>query len=55
MYFDKGLFGEFIFYRKLCKVIDKNYIHLNLYLDNINTDYTEVDIVAITKAGLYVF
>lgn len=36
-------------------MIDKNYIHLNLYLDNINTDYTEVDIVAITKAGLYVF
>ena len=55
MYFDRGLYGEFKFYTSLIKHISKDNVLLNLYLPNINTEFTEIDIVGITTKGVYVF
>lgn len=54
-YFNKGNYGEFSFYRKLTRIINKENIFVNLYLDNINTEFTEVDMIAISTNGVYVF
>lgn len=54
-YFNKGNYGEFSFYRRLARIIDKENIFVNVYLDNINTDLTEVDMIAISNNGVYVF
>lgn len=54
-YFNKGNYGEFVFYRRLAKIINRDNIFLNLYLDNINTEFTEVDMIAVTNNGVYVF
>ena len=54
-YFDKGNYGEFIYYRKVIRIFGKESVLTNLYLDNVNTDTTEVDIVAISDKGIYVF
>ncbi|WP_025725554.1 nuclease-related domain-containing protein [Acholeplasma granularum] len=54
-YFDKGNYGEFKLYKKATKIFGKKYVYTNLYLDNENTEFTEVDVVAIASEGLYVF
>jgi len=53
--FDKGVYGEFMLYRKLIKFFGKAFVLTNLYLDGKNTDLTEVDLVAVSKKGVYVF
>lgn len=54
-FFNKGNYGEFILYRKIIKVFGKNSVLTNLYLDNKNTDTTEIDVLAISNKGIYVF
>lgn len=54
-YFDKGNYGEFVLYRKLIKIIDKKLVLTNVYLEGKNTESTEIDILAITNKGIYVF
>lgn len=52
---NKGHYGEFILYRKLVKRIVNEQVLANLYLDSENTELTEVDIVAVTQKGIYIF
>lgn len=54
-YFNKGNYGEFHLYRKLIRLFGKPSVLTNIYLDNKNTETTEIDILAITKNGIYVF
>lgn len=54
-YFNKGNYGEFIFYKKLVKIVDKEDVFVNIYLGNENTEFTEIDLAAVTKKGVYVF
>ena len=54
-YFNKGNYGEFKFYKKLIKIIPKENVYTNIYLDNENTEFTEIDMLAITSNGIYVF
>lgn len=53
--FNKGHYGEFILYRKLVKRIVNEQVLANLYLDSENTELTEVDLVAVTQKGIYIF
>lgn len=53
--FDKGHYGEFKLYKKLLRKFHKDQVLTNLYLDSQNTEKTEVDMVAVTKKGIYVF
>lgn len=55
MYFDKGYYGEFILFRKLTRIISKKNLFTNIYLEGKNTDTTEIDVVAVTNKGIYVF
>jgi hypothetical protein len=55
MYFDKGNYGEFILYRKMIRVFGKKSVLINIYLDNENTDLTEIDVLAISRKGIYIF
>ncbi|MBU1020259.1 MAG: hypothetical protein KJ847_03525, partial [Firmicutes bacterium] len=41
-YFDKGFYGEFVLYRKVCRIFGKTSVLTNLYLDNKNTETTEI-------------
>ena len=54
-YFDKGNYGEFILYRKLTRVFGQNAVLTNLYLDNVNTDKTEVDVIVVSNKNIYIF
>jgi len=54
-YFNKGNYGEFILYRKIVGIFGKDYVFTNVYLDNKNTDHTEVDVIALSNHGIYVF
>jgi hypothetical protein len=56
-YFNKGNYGEFVLYRKIIRIVDNEYVLTNLYLDNHskNTDTTEIDVLAISSKGIYVF
>jgi|SRR5690554_4346049 len=54
-YFNKGNYGEFLLFRKLVKIFGKENVYANIYLDNEATDYTEVDIVAVSQFGIFVF
>lgn len=54
-FFDKGYKGEFILYKKLIKIFGKEYVFTNLYLDNVNTEKTEIDVIAISNKKIYVF
>lgn len=54
-YFNKGNYGEFKLYKVVTKVFGKNNVFTNVYLDNENTDQTEVDVIAVTNHGVYVF
>jgi len=55
MYFDKGNYGEFILYRKVIRIFGKKLVLTNIYLDNVNTDLTEIDVLAVSEKGIYVF
>jgi hypothetical protein len=52
---DKGFYGEFVLYRKLTKKLGKKAVLTNLYLDSKNTETTEIDVLAVTQKGIYVF
>lgn len=54
-YFDKGNYGEFRLYRLLVGQLGKDAVFTNLYLDNIRTDQTELDVVAVTKSIILLF
>ncbi len=54
-YFNKGNYGEFVLYRKVVRVLGKKSVLTNLYLDNKNTEKTEIDVIAVTEKGIYVF
>jgi len=53
--FDKGNYGEFILYRKVVRLFGEKSVLTNIYLDNRNTDTTEIDVLAISSKGIYVF
>jgi len=55
MYFNKGYYGEFILYRKLCKLFENKQVMTNLYLDGKNTTETEIDVLVVSTKGVYVF
>jgi hypothetical protein len=52
---NKGFYGEFQLYRKLTKKLGKHAVLTNLYLDSKNTETTEIDVLAVTQKGIYVF
>lgn len=54
-YFNKGNYGEFKLYRKIIKLFGKDYVFTNLYLENQTTEYTEIDVLALSTQGIYVF
>lgn len=54
-YFDKGYYGEYTLFKKVSKIFNKQNVFTNLYLDNENTDKTEIDVVAVSSEGVYVF
>lgn len=54
-YFDKGAYGEFVLYRKISKLLGKQTVFTNLYLENKNTETTEIDVLAVSSKGIYVF
>lgn len=54
-YFNKGNYGEFKLYKKAIKLFGKPHVLTNLYLESENTEFTELDVVAVTKKGIYVF
>ena len=55
--FDKGHYGEYLLYRKIRKVLNKDNIFLNLYLPSEARDIedTEIDIIALTSKNIYCF
>ncbi len=55
MYFDKGNYGEFILYRKVVRIFGQKSVLTNIYLENRNTDTTEIDVLAVSQKGIYVF
>lgn len=54
-YFNTGNYGEFLLYRKVIRVFGKEAVLTNIYLDNINTGTTEIDVLAVSNKGIYVF
>lgn len=52
---NKGFYGEFQLYRKLTKKLGRHAVLTNLYLDSKNTETTEIDVLAVTQKGVYVF
>jgi len=54
-YFNKGNYGEFVLYRKAVRIFGKNSVLTNIYLDNKNTLMTEIDVLAVSTKGIYVF
>src|SRR5690554_2272784 len=54
-YFNKGNFGEFKLYRKIIKHFGRENVFTNLYLENQNTDNTEIHLIALSTHGIYVF
>ena len=54
-YFNKGNYGEFVLYRKVIRIFKKEFVLTNIYLDGKNTDTTEIDVLAISTKGIYVF
>lgn len=53
-YFDKGNYGEFRFYRKLIRIIPSDQILANVYLEKKTDETTEIDLIAVTRKGIYV-
>ncbi|VEU83157.1 nuclease-related domain-containing protein [Acholeplasma hippikon] len=54
-YFDKGNYGEFKLYKKAVRQFGKPNVLTNIYLSHTTTDTTEIDVLAISKEGIYVF
>lgn len=54
-YFNKGNYGEFKLYRKTVKYFGKQNVFANLYLAGKNTENTEIDVLAVSPHGIYVF
>jgi hypothetical protein len=54
-YFNKGNYGEFKLYRKVIRRFGKDKVYTNVYLNNEKTDYTEIDVIALSNHGIYVF
>ncbi|MFA7725622.1 MAG: nuclease-related domain-containing protein [Candidatus Izemoplasmatales bacterium] len=54
-YFNKGNYGEFVLYRKMIHLLGKESVLTNVYLENKNTDTTEIDVLAVSTKGIYVF
>ncbi len=54
-YFNKGNYGEFVLYRKTSRIFGNPNVLTNIYLDNKNTESTEIDVLAISNKGIYVF
>ena len=54
-YFNIGNYGEFKLYRKVIRKFGRDKVYTNVYLDNKNTDYTEIDVIALSAHGIYVF
>lgn len=54
MYFSKGYYGEFALYRKTIRIFGKESVLTNVYLDNKNTETTEIDVLAVSAKGIYV-
>jgi hypothetical protein len=54
-YFNKGNYGEFIIYRKVIRIFGKESVLTNIYLDSKNTETTEIDVLAVSSKGIYVF
>ena len=52
--FDKGYYGEFIMFRKVASLLGKESVLTNVYLESKNTDFTEVDVLAVTNKAVYV-
>ncbi len=54
-WFNKGLKGEYIVYRKACKLFSKENVLVNVYLpcSTEGIDNTEIDVVAVTNNSLY--
>lgn len=55
MYFSKGNYGEFALYRKAIRFFGKESVLTNIYLENKNTEMTEIDVLAVSTKGIYVF
>lgn len=54
-YFNIGNYGEFKLYRKVARKFGRDKVYTNVYLDNKNTDHTEIDVIALSSNGIYVF
>jgi len=54
-YFNKGNYGEFILYRMVCRAFGTPNVLTNIYLENKNTETTEIDVLAVSNKGVYVF
>lgn len=54
-YFNKGNYGEFKLYKQAVRIFGKRNVLTNLYLENKNTEFTEIDVLAVTNQGIYVF
>jgi hypothetical protein len=53
--FDKGIYGEMRVYRKVIRIFGKDAVMTNVYLDGKNTETTEIDVIAVSTKGVYVF
>lgn len=54
-YFNKGNYGEYQLYKRILRQFKNEKVYTNVYLDNVNTDQTEVDVIAVSQHGVYVF
>lgn len=54
-YFNKGNYGEFLLYRKVIRIFGKESVLTNIYLEHKNTETTEIDVLAVSCKGIYVF
>lgn len=55
MYSNKGYYGEFTLYQKMCKLLGEERVLTNIYLDGHTTKTTEIDVISVTNKGIYVF
>ncbi len=54
-YFSKGNYGEFVLYRKVIRIFGTESVLTNIYLESRNTEMTEIDVLAVSRKGIYVF
>jgi hypothetical protein len=53
--FDKGTYGEFLTYRMLENFGDDSQVFANIYLPKANGETTEIDLLLVSKTGIYAF